>query len=255
MRDGEARTKDDTPRPRTGAPQAKGGAPRANEPAIRMRGAVPPPPADDWPGPLDLAIGEGEFRVLIAPPTAAMAFIRLCVGLRAPASGTVEVLGVRPGELDRWRAQAFRRRLGVGFAEPSGLISNLTIRSNLIVPLLYSGAAELAEATARAAETIEACGISRWADVRPAELPPAARRRAVVARAVAREPELLLLEEPVGSSRDAGAAALLALCRERARTVVVLTAAAEGPALDMATLTTSLDEFGIEVPDHEVGTR
>lgn len=225
------------------------------EPAIRMRGAVPPPPADDWPGPLDLAIGEGEFCVLTPPPTAATAFTRLCIGLRAPVSGTVEVLGIRPGELDRWQAQAFRRRLGVGFAEPSGLISNLTVRSNLIVPLLYSGAADPAEAAARADETIEACEIGRWADVRPAALPLEARRRAVIARAIAREPELLLLEEPVASTRDADAAALLALCRERARTVVVLTTAAEGPAFELATRIASLDEYGIEVHDHEVGTR
>ncbi len=72
------------------------------------------------------------------------------MGLREPVAGTVEVLGVQPGRLNRWQAQRFRRRLGVGFSEPAGLVSNLTLRMNLIVPLLYSGSAEMSSASKRA---------------------------------------------------------------------------------------------------------
>lgn len=224
--------------------------------AIRFRAATAPTgTADDWPGPIDLDIEEGEFCVLTAPPSITWALMRLCVGLRAPGSGTVEVLGLRPAELGRWQTQAFRRRLGVAFTDPAGLVSNLTVKLNVIVPILYSGAADQSEATRRAEETITACGIERWANVRPADLPLEVRRKAVIARAIARGPELLLLEEPIASLRDAEAKALLQLCRERSRTIFALTAEDEGPLVEYATRRATLDENGLEVHNHEVGIR
>ena len=221
--------------------------------AIRFQGVLPPPPGEGWPGPVSFEIPQGAFALFATTPAISLNLIRLLVGLREPVEGVVEVLDRRPGHLSRWDTQTFRRRLGVGFDEPAGLVSNLTLRMNLVVPMLYSGLAGMAEAHRRAAEVIDACGLQRWADRRPADAPPEIRREAVVARAAVRDPELLVLEEPVAGLRAARAGRLLALCRERARTVIVTTAERDGVQFEHADSVILLDDAGIEAGANEVG--
>ena len=221
--------------------------------AIRFRDVLPPPPREGWPGPVTFDVEEGAFVLFATTPAVALNLIRLVAGLREPVDGSVEVLGLHPGRLNRWESQAFRRRLGVGFDEPSGLVSNLTLRMNLVVPMLYSGIADMSEAQARATEVIDRFSLHRWADRRPADVPPEIRREAVVARAAVRSPELLILEEPIAALRNDRAARMLSLCRERARTVVVTTSEREGIQFEYADVVIALDDTGIEVRKHEVG--
>ncbi|MDX1675095.1 MAG: hypothetical protein R3314_09910, partial [Longimicrobiales bacterium] len=154
---------------------------------------------------------------------------------------------------DRWETQAFRRRLGVGFDEPAGLVSNLTLRMNIVVPLLYSGLADPEEARDRADAIITRWELDRWADHRPADVPPEVRQETVLARAVVRDPELLLLEEPTAGLREQRASWLLAVCRERAGTIIMTTAEQEGVQLETADTIILLDRTGIETNRDEVG--
>lgn len=222
--------------------------------AARFVDVVPPPPLAGWPGPVSFDLDAGKLHLFATTPGVALSLIRLMVGLRAPVAGTVEVLGTTPGSLDRWAAQKFRRRLGVGFHEPSGLISNLTLQLNLVVPMVYAGLADMATAQARANAMLELCGLEKWAGTRPADMPPEVRREAVIARAAVREPELLILEEPTAGLRDLRAAWLLSMCRERATTVVLTTAERDGVQFDVADATILIDETAAEVADNEVGT-
>ena len=221
--------------------------------AISFRDVVPPPPREGWPGPISLEIPEGSFALFATTPAISLGLIRLIVGLREPADGVVTVLGLRPGGLNRWDTQQFRRRLGGGFDEPSGLVSNLTLRMNMVVPMLYSGLANMGDAQRRTAEILEECGLQRWAERRPADVPPDIRREAVIARAAVREPEVLVLEEPVLGLRGARAGWLLSMCRERARTIVVTTTEREGVQFELADSVILLDDAGMEVTGHEVG--
>jgi phospholipid/cholesterol/gamma-HCH transport system ATP-binding protein len=198
-------------------------------------------------------VAEGSFTLFATTPGVALSLVRLVVGLRQPAEGTVEVLGHHPGRLNRWETQQFRRRLGVGFDEPSGLVSNLTLRMNLVVPMLYSGLADADTAQHRATEIIAHCGLGRWADSRPADVPPEIRREAVLARAAVREPELLIVEEPTGGLPEQRAGWLLSMCRERAGTMIITTAEREGVQFELADTVVLLDNSGIETTSHEVG--
>ena len=221
---------------------------------VRLDGVIPPPPREGWPGPVSLTVEEGAFVLMVTPPAVSVALVRMLVGLREPVEGRVTVLGVHPGRLDRWDAQKHRRRLGVGFHEPAGLVSNLTLRMNLVVPMLYSGLYDMPTAQAKAAEVLESCELGRWADTRPADVPSDLRRAAVMARAIVREPELLLLEEPIGPLRDDRADFLLRLCRQRARTAIMTTAEREGIQFDHADIVYFLDESGLyEKRKDEVG--
>lgn len=221
--------------------------------AVRLTEVVPPPPTEGWPGPVSLEIPTGAFALFVVTPGAGMALIRLLVGLREPVAGRVEVLGVRPGRLNRWDTQHFRRRLGVGFDEPSGLVSNLTLRMNMVVPMLYSGLRDADTANQAASAMIETFGLERWANTRPADMPPEIRREAVVARAAVREPELLVLEEPTSGLRDQRAGWLLSVCRKHAGSIVMTTAEREGVQYEHADMIITIDTSGIEIRRNEVG--
>lgn len=221
--------------------------------ALRFADVLPPPPRDGWPGPASFHVPAGIHAVIATTPGVALSLVRLVAGLREPDQGTVDVLGIEPGRLGRWETQRFRRRLGVGFDEPSGLVSNLTLHLNLVVPMLYSGLADSRTAHRRARDIIAECGLGRWAETRPADLPPEVRREAVIARAAVREPELLILEEPTGGLRDTRAGWLLSMCRGRATTVVTTTSEREGVQFEVADQVIIVDDAGIEVTNHEVG--
>ena len=220
---------------------------------VRFTDVMPPPPRAGWPGPTSFSVEGGSYTLFATTAGLALMLVRLMVGLREPAAGRVEVLDQRPGRLNRWDAQAFRRRLGVGFDEPSGLVSNLTLRMNLVVPMIYSGLADADAAASRAADLIDHWGLGRWADLRPADVPPEVRQEAVIARAVVREPELLLLAEPTSGLRDERASWLLSECTNWADTTIITTAEREGAQFDLADTVILLDDTGIETTSHEVG--
>lgn len=222
-------------------------------PAIRLQEVLPPPSFGEWPRPLDLEVPAGAFCVVGAPPSAGAALLRLCVGLVEPSFGRVEVLGIEPSRLDRRRAYQFRRRLGVALL-PGGLVSNLTLRMNLVVPLLYSGAAELEQANQRATEALAEFGIQEWGNSRPADVPLDVRKKAVLARAVIRDPELLLLEDPGEYLRPARVQWFLSRCRRAGCTALITTAERDQVLFDCADLAAYWEEQGLRLETHEVGT-
>jgi ABC-type transporter Mla maintaining outer membrane lipid asymmetry ATPase subunit MlaF len=212
--------------------------------AVRFLHATPPAAFGEWTAALDLEIARGSFTVLSATPTLAGGIARMTCGVLPPESGAVEALGVPLARLGRRELQGFRRRMGVGLV-PHGLVSNLPLRSNVIVPLLYSGSAELADAERQADEVLAACGITRWAMLRPADSPPDVRQIAVVARAVVRRPELLVLEDPAFFLDPGRATALLELCRARAGTILVTTHRRESAAHRLADSVHLLEPTGL----------
>lgn len=220
--------------------------------ALRFTQVVPAA-AEGWPAPLSLVVPHGVFALVETPAALAGPLLRLGAGLVAPAAGRVEVLGRDPARLTRAELQLLRRALGVGL-QPGGLVSNLTLKMNLVVPLLYSGAAELEGAARRADAMLERFGISRWAAHRPADVAPDVRLEAVLARALVREPELLLLDDPVSALPADRAEQALELCRAHARTLLVTTpqpnALLEHRADERATWTGA----GLNPMTHEVGT-
>ncbi len=175
----------------------------------------------DW-GPVTFEVREGGVVLIKALQATSTRLIRLMVGLREPDTGRVTVLGTEPGRLGRWEAMRFRRRLGVAFHEPSGLVSNLDLEMNLVVPQLYCGLRDPDAAHAAANAVLARLGLGEWRGIRPADLTPEARREAVVARALVRDPELLILEEPTDGLDGDRSERLLGLCREHAGTIILL---------------------------------
>jgi iron complex transport system ATP-binding protein len=153
---------------------------------------------------VNVSIGSGELVALIGPNGAGKStLLRLLAGLLTPASGRVELGGKAVLELqveDRARLIALvpqepplERGLTVGELALTGLVPQFGSWST-------GGEAGLA----RAREALREAGVAELADRSLATLSGGELRRAMVARALVRQPELLLMDEPL-ASLDLGA--------------------------------------------------
>ena len=146
--------------------------------------------------PTDLQIPAGETLVLIGPSGCGKStLLRLIVGLIKPNSGTITLDGV---ELTPANLLQMRQRMGYVIQE-GGLFPHLTVRDNVTVMARYL----LRDAewiTRRLAELAQLVRLPEELMIRfPAELSGGQRQRVSLMRALMLDPELLLLDEPLGS--------------------------------------------------------
>lgn len=189
--------------------------------AVRFAGVRAPVHGDVMGGPWSFEVEGGAFVAVEAAPSVADTVMGLCTGAVAPHQGEVQVLGERPASLPRFRRHALLRRLGVAF-QREGLVSNLPLEENLVVPLVFANAHSTAEAHAAADAAIRELGLDPYRGRRPAALTREARILAAMARAALRRPELLVLEHLTAGLPDGMAAKALAWCRSRSETMLVL---------------------------------
>jgi iron complex transport system ATP-binding protein len=147
---------------------------------------------------VSLVVRPGEHWALLGPNGAGKSTILgFCGAMAHPSSGTVRVLGAQLGRVE---LQALRRSIGhVNPRHP--LQSPLSIREVVLTGLTGSIETPLrweadAAQIARADELIDSLGMSGKADARWPTLSQGERGRALIARALIADPDLLLLDEP-----------------------------------------------------------
>ena len=173
--------------------------PRPGGASIEARGIVVSYPGagrnavDD----VSLRVAAGEFVVLLGPSGCGKStFMRTINRLVVPDRGTVEIDGrdVRDGSPEKLRR-------GIGYViQAVGLFPHLTIGRNVaIVPELLGW--DAARIAARVDELLALVQLdpSRYRDRYPRELSGGEQQRAGVARALAAEPRVLLMDEPFGA--------------------------------------------------------
>lgn len=175
-----------------------------------------------WPKPVSFVLRRGALLLIKTKSAYSAPLFRMCLGFSEPSNGHVAVNGLAPSTLGRNDVRDYRRGIGT-LLDPDGLISNLSIRMNLIVPLVYATGLEFEEAAARADQTLEVMHLTMWADQRPAALPTELRQTAALARALTPRPALMLLENPIASVDHKETRRLLSLCRMQAETLLVAT--------------------------------
>ena len=171
---------------------------------------------------VQLAVERGECLALAGPSGAGKtSILRIAAGLLRPAHGRVEANGATWLSTDREiDVPAERRRCGYVFQDYA-LFPHLNAWQNVAYPLRGISRADRRE---RALGLLERFGLGNRADARPRTLSGGERQRVAVARALARRPEVLLLDEPL-SALDARTRA------DAARQLGELLRESEAPAL------------------------
>jgi nitrate/nitrite transport system ATP-binding protein len=169
---------------------------------------------------VDLVIEEGEFVALVGfSGSGKTTLISTLAGLITPDSGEVLFKGKPVTGASPERAVVFQSYSLMPWLSVTGNVA-------LAVDAVHSGMSA-AERAALIARYIKMVGLSHAADRRPTELSGGMRQRVAVARALAMEPELLLLDEPL-SALDALTRGKLqdeieAIWESNRRTVVLVT--------------------------------
>ncbi|MCA2010386.1 ABC transporter ATP-binding protein [Cereibacter sphaeroides] len=141
---------------------------------------------------VDLTINKGEFVSFIGPSGCGKTtFLRTIADLEQPTGGSLTVNGMTP--------EAARKARAYGYVfQAAGLYPWRTIEGNVKLPLQIMGysKAEQAERAARVLELVELAGFEKKF---PWQLSGGMQQRASIARALAFDAEILLMDEPFGA--------------------------------------------------------
>jgi ABC-type transporter Mla maintaining outer membrane lipid asymmetry ATPase subunit MlaF len=164
-------------------------------------------------GVFSLSVTQHETVAVVGDETSGVDLLGgLALGLDPAPSGRVTALGVELATLDRRAQLAFRRKLGY-LPAGDGLMQNLTLRDNIRLPLRFGSDFKPKDIEARVDLIIAQVRLKHVAHLRPAEANAEDNRRAALGRAIALDPELVILEEPFDGLTDRAAAELLETAR------------------------------------------
>lgn len=171
---------------------------------------------------VDFTIKEGEFCVIVGPSGAGKTTVlNMLGGMDEVSGGKIYVDGVEISSFNEKKLTDYRR-YDVGFVfQFYNLIQNLTAKENVEI------ASEICKAPLNAEETLKNVGLGERMNNFPAQLSGGEQQRVSIARAIAKNPKLLLCDEPTGAlDYETGKSILKLLrevCRENKKTVIVIT--------------------------------
>ncbi len=140
---------------------------------------------------LDLDVPRGSFFALLGPSGCGKTTtLRMVAGLETPTSGSITLAGQ-----DITHARAHRRPVNTVF-QNYALFPHLTIFENVAFGLRRR---KVREVKAKVEEMLELVELTTQRDKRPAQLSGGQQQRVALARALINEPEVLLLDEPLGA--------------------------------------------------------
>ena len=171
-----------------------------NLPAIEMRGvsvATLRDPTFIVLQQVNWRVARGEFWVVGGPQHAGKTdLIFTAAGLVPPAAGQLQLFGQDPQTFGEGQ---IAQRLRIGIVQEGGkLFSHLTIAENVALPLHYHKNLPPAAAALAVTSLLDLVELTPLADRRPANVSANWRQRAALARALILQPELLLLDNPLG---------------------------------------------------------
>ncbi len=169
---------------------------------------------------VDLRVDKGDFVSFIGPSGCGKTtFLRVAADLEQPSSGSIRVNGMSPAEARQKRAYGY-------VFQAAGLFPWRTIEANIRLPLEIMGYGQ-AEQRERARRVVELVELEGFEGKYPWQLSGGMQQRASIARALAFDADILLMDEPFGALdeivRDKLNEQLLDLWRRTEKTIGFVT--------------------------------
>ncbi len=170
----------------------------------------------------NIKFDEGKFIVILGPSGAGKStFLNLLGGLDTPSSGKIIVDGMDISKLNEDELASYRANK-VGFVfQFYNLIPTLTVHEN--VRLVQ----EISKNYLSATDMLEEVGLKNHAKKFPSELSGGEQQRVSIARALSKNPKILLCDEPTGAlDSETGVLVLkllLKMAKERNKTIIIVT--------------------------------
>ena len=171
---------------------------------------------------MTFSIERGEFVVVVGPSGAGKTtLLNMLGGMDVPTSGSI-LLDGRDVSAYSEKELTYYRRYEIGFVfQFYNLVQNLTALENVEL------ASQICKEPLDAAETLRQVGLGHRLDNFPAQLSGGEQQRVASARALAKNPKLLLADEPTGALDYRTGKSILGLlqetCRTTGKTVVLIT--------------------------------
>jgi len=173
---------------------------------------------------VNLEVSEGEFIAIMGPSGCGKStLLHVLGGLESPTSGEVSVCGVdlcRAKKLDSFRA----RKIGFIF-QLHNLIPVLTARENVQMPM-FELKLSSKERNEKAEKLLRLVGLEDRMDFVSPKLSGGQRQKVAIARALANDPRILLVDEPTGNLDSASGHEIIQIferLNKDGRTIVLVT--------------------------------
>ncbi len=171
-------------------------SPQTSEPVVQAKGLGLTFETNDGPvralADVDLTINKGEFVSFIGPSGCGKTtFLRVIADLEQPTAGEILVNGMTPEEARRKRAYGY-------VFQAAGLFPWRTIEQNVALPLEIMGYSR-AEQKERVHRTLDLVNLAGFEKKFPWQLSGGMQQRTSIARALAFDADLLLMDEPFGA--------------------------------------------------------
>lgn len=171
---------------------------------------------------ISLDVPRGGFVSLIGPSGCGKStLLKVLAGLLPPTEGSIQVAGMTP------QRAAEQRRIGLVFQEATLMPwKNALDNVKLLMQIAYKERSDK-EITERAREMLHVVGLEHALEKRPAQLSGGMRQRVSIARALAMDPEVLMMDEPFGAldaiTREEMSDFLLDIWQKTGKTIVLVT--------------------------------
>ena len=171
---------------------------------------------------IDIEVNKGEIVVLLGPSGSGKStLLNIIGGIDDADEGFISIDGEKTADMNEKRLTQYRRKhLGYVF-QMYNLIPNLTVRENIEV------GAYLSDKALDTDEILNTLGLSDHADKKPNQLSGGQQQRTSIGRALIKNPDILLCDEPTGAlDYNTGKAILKLLqdtCRKKGVTVIIIT--------------------------------
>ena len=180
-----------------------------------------------------LEVGRGEQVALSGPSgSGKTVLLKSIIGLIEPDGGSIRVDGRETVGVGPVARETATRRIGMLF-QRSALFDSMPIWENVVFRSVSEGSLDRKSGLEAAVEKIAAVGLApETAELYPAELSGGMQKRAALARAIAHDPEIVLLDEPTAGLDPIMSNVINELIRETAArlaaTVLLVTSDMEG---------------------------